>query len=120
MPIHISLDYTTTFQVGDEVFTPYPPSGDIIGGLSSYPSFKGKVSVVKLVFNLGPNNSCTITEPISETELSVEKIIYTIVPSPPSHHSAFTVECETKPGSDPKLFRSESELIKHQQQEQQQ
>lgn len=118
MPIHISLDYTTPFQVGDEVYTAYPPSGDTIGGLTSFPSFKGTISVVKLVFDLGPSNSCTITEPIDETELSVEKVIYTIVPAPPSHHSAFTVECDTKAGSDPKLFLTEDELIEYQQQDQ--
>jgi hypothetical protein len=118
MPIHISLDYTTPFQVGDEVFTAYPPSGESIGGLTSYPSFKGTISVIKLVFNLGPSNSCTITEPISETELSVGKVIYTIVPAPPSHHSAFTVECDATPGSVPRLFLSEGELIEYQQQDQ--
>jgi hypothetical protein len=118
MPIRVTLDYTTPFQVGDEVYTPFPPSGDTIGGLTSYPCFKGTISSVKLMFSLGPGNSCTITEPISNTEVSVEKICYTIVPAPPSHHSAFTVECEAKPDSAPKLFRSEEELVAFQQQSQ--
>lgn len=116
MPIRISLDYTTPFKVGDEVFTPYPPNGDIIGGLTSYPCFKGTISVVKLVFNLGPSNSCTITEPIDESAISVQKVIYTVVPAPPSHQSAFNVECDANAGGNPKLFFSEEELIEFQHQ----
>ena len=116
MPIHISLDHTTPFQVGDKVFTPYPPSGGTVGSLITSPCSEGTVSVVKFVFNLGPNNSCTITEPIDQTKLSVEKVIYTIVPAPPSHLSAFNVECDTLAGSDPKLFLSEAELNEYHQQ----
>lgn len=116
MPIHVSLDFTTPFQVGDEVFTAYPSiDGEYVGGPASFPSFKGTISTVKFVFALGPSNSCTITEPIDSSVLSVEKVVYTIIPSLPNHQSAFTVECGTKPDSHPKLFATEDDLFAYKQ-----
>lgn len=116
MPIHVSLDFTTPFQVGDEIYTAYPSvDGEFVGGPASFPSFKGTVSTVKLVFALGPHNCCTITEPIDSTELTIEKVVYTIIPSLPYHQSAFTVECWTKSDSHPKLFSTEAELFAYKQ-----
>lgn len=116
MPIHVSLDFTTPFQVGDEVYTAYPSiDGEFAGGPASFPSFKGTVSTVKLVFALGPSSTCTITEPIDHSEVTVEKVVYTILPALPNHQSAFTVECWTKPDSHPKLFSTEDELFAYQQ-----
>ncbi|MBC3787429.1 hypothetical protein [Spirosoma utsteinense] len=115
MPIHVSLDYTVPFQVGDEVFTSYPAgNGEFVGGPASYPSFKGTISSVKLMFALGPTNSCTITESIDNKELTVEKVVYTVVPSHPSHQSAFMVECGATSDSDTKLFSTEAELLAYQ------
>lgn len=115
MPIHVSLDYTVPFQVGDEVFTSYPAgNAEFVGGPASYPSFKGTISAVKLMFALGPTNSCTITESIDNTELTVEKVVYTVVPALPNRQSAFTVECGATSDSDIKLFATEAELFAYQ------
>lgn len=111
MPLHVRLDFTAPFTVGDTVCSTYPPGNHAyMGGPASYEFLEGKVSSVKLVLELNHENSCLVKEPLTEKELSVKTVVYTIVPMPHYHLSAFIVECHQQPGSHPMLFGSEEEL----------
>ena len=111
MPLHVHLEFTAPFTVGDTVCTVYPPGEHLhAGGPASYDCLQAKVLSVKLVFNLNHENSWLIKEPLTEKELVVETVVYTVAPSPEFHLSPFTVECNMQEGSHPMLFASEEEL----------
>lgn len=111
MSLHVSLDFTTPFTVGDTVYTTFPPGDhEYTGGPASYDSLEGKISSVKLVLELNHANACIVKEPLTEKQLNVETVVYTVVPSAQFHLSPFTVECDMQPDSHPMLFASEDEL----------
>lgn len=115
MPLHVHLDFTTPFTVGDTVCTAYPPGEHLhAGGPASYNCLQAKVLSVKLVFNLNHENSWLIKEPLAEKELTVETVVYTVAPSSQPYLSPFTVECNTQEGSHPMLFASEEDLYAYQ------
>ncbi|UFH56496.1 hypothetical protein [Spirosoma sp. KNUC1025] len=115
MPIRVRLDFTAPFTVGDTVYSTYPPgNNDHTGGPASYDFIKGKISSVKFELDLSHDNSCLIHEPLTEKQLNVEVVVYTVIPLRDYHLSAFTVECHTQSGSHPKLFASEEELRAYQ------
>ncbi|WP_420150176.1 hypothetical protein [Spirosoma sp.] len=110
MPLHVKLDFTAPFAVGDTVYTSYPPGDHAYnGGPASYDFLEGKVSSVKFVLELNHENSCLVKEPLTEQELTVKNVVYTVVPARSTHLSPFTVECNTQSGSHPMLFASEEE-----------
>ena len=111
MPLHVKLNFTAPFTVGDVVCSAYPP-GDhkYTAGPASYDCVEGKISSVKLELELNHENSCLIKEPLTEKKLTVKAVVYTVVPLPQYHLSPFTVECPTQLGSHPMLFASEEEL----------
>ena len=112
MPLHVSLDYTTPFSVGDIVCLSYPP-GDHHKHIDSMPTrdcVKGEVSAVKLVLGDEHENAHIVHEPTTEKNHTVKTVIYTIIPLPEYKLSAFTVECDTNPDSHPIVFGSEDDL----------
>ncbi|MBD2753349.1 hypothetical protein [Spirosoma validum] len=115
MPLHVKLDFTAPFTVGDTIYSSYPP-GDhkYTGGPSSYDSLEGKISSVKFELELNHDNSCLVKEAITEKELTVKAVVYTVMPSAQPHLSPFTVECNLQPDSHPMLFASEAELRAYQ------
>lgn len=115
MPLHVRLDFTAPFTVGDTIYTAYPPAEhEYAGGPASFTALPGKVSSVKLILALNHENSCIVKEPLTEKQLTVEAVLYTILPLSPHRISPFTVECHTQSGSHPMLFASEEELRAYQ------
>lgn len=112
MPLHVSLDHTTPYAVGDIVCLSYPPGNHHkhIDGMSTYECVKGEVSAVKLMLGNEQENAHIVNEPTTEKNHSVKTVIYTVIPLPEYNLSAFTVECDTGPGSHPILFSSEEDL----------
>lgn len=111
MPLHVHLDFTTPFTVGDTICTAYPPGEHLhAGGPASYECMQGKILSIKLVLELNQENSWLIKEPLAEKELTVKSVVYTVAPLPQFHLSPFIVECKTEEGSHPILFSSEDEL----------
>ncbi len=112
MAIHFSLDFTTPFGIGDQVFVLHPPK-DIPchGGPAWKPYQKGNIIKIKLIFDLNTTNGLAISQPGDEQILHVDRVVYTIICPPlDHHHSAFSVECLTDPTSEPRLFANEEEL----------
>lgn len=118
MPVHFSLDFTAPFGVGDVVYTPFPPGAqEYVGGPASYKSLKAEVLTVKLRLDLGPDNSCLLTESLRDRPIGVRQVVYTLEPISVPALSAFDVEWSTSPTSEPKLFAQEDQLLAYQQRE---
>ncbi|AUD07044.1 hypothetical protein [Spirosoma pollinicola] len=115
MPIRFSLDFTAPFEVGDVVYTTYPPDErSVVGVVRNEPCLKATVSSVKVVFGTGPSGSIAVTELTSQKDIQVERVVYTLVPDA-NLFSAFTVECVVADGSSPQLFATEEQLMNYHQ-----
>lgn len=118
MPLHFSLDFSVPFEVGDVVYTDYPPNErSTVGAVTNIAACQATVSSVKIVFGTGPSGSITVTELTSQKDIPVERVIYTLVPDE-NLFSAFTVECLVTDGSVSQLFATKEQLLTyHQNQE---
>lgn len=115
MPLRFSLDFSAPFEVGDVVYTDYPPNErSVTGAVTNIASCQATVSSVKIVFRTGPSGSITVTELTSQKDVQVERVIYTLVPDE-NLFSAFTVEYLVADGSAPQLFATKEQLLAYHQ-----
>jgi hypothetical protein len=116
MAVHFSLDFMAPFGVGDIVYTTFPPGAhEYVGGPASYKSLKAVVLTIKLRLDLGADNNCLLSEPMSDRSIDVRQVIYTLKPISVQELSPFEVEWSTEPDSEPTLFEHEDQLVASQQ-----
>jgi hypothetical protein len=110
--MHISLDFTAPFNVGDKVVTAYPPGANIAMSGPAIPGhLQATIGAIKIIFELAPDNGLVVTQPTAEKSLTVEQLVYTLLPEPSLGLSAFMAECSMGENEAPKLFISEEEFL---------
>jgi hypothetical protein len=115
MPVHFTLDFTSPFEVGDEVYTPFSPGvQEHVGGPAAYKSLRSTILAIKLQLDMGPDNSCLLTQALTDRRIGVRQVVYTLEPDSVYGLSAFEVVCSTSATSEPKLFAEEAQLLARQ------
>ncbi|GAB4038669.1 hypothetical protein [Spirosoma gilvum] len=112
MAVHFSLEFTAPFGVGDVVYTYYPPShqGDV-GGPASHQILQAVILSMRLRLDLGPDNTCLLTEHLADQSIHAKQVVYTLEPLSIQALSAFDVVWSTDPDRAPTLFIQPEQLV---------